>query len=251
MVLAAVEDPTTSLGVMGPLDSATTIEKVGDQHRDGGLRARPHADRRRHAAGPAASRVRPVRGPEHDALDDAARRRQRPAGRRRAGSPAGFGALGPGHRANASIGRAVRLCLLNIGGGQARRLRHGAARARRQVHDVPDRGRRPVAVAGVLGRRRLRPVRLGRHGDRRRGAALGRLRRRRRRSRLARSACCGSSPGRSPTRARTTRSSAPVGGRRPQPGPRRRARPGRVEARRRAVRAAPPGRPTGAASCAT
>jgi len=28
MVLAAVEDPTTSLGVMGPLDSATTIEKV-------------------------------------------------------------------------------------------------------------------------------------------------------------------------------------------------------------------------------
>lgn len=28
---------------------------------------------------------------------------------------AGFGALGPGHRANASIGRAVRLCMMNIG----------------------------------------------------------------------------------------------------------------------------------------
>ncbi|MFK7917512.1 MAG: hypothetical protein AB8G14_05510 [Ilumatobacter sp.] len=27
----------------------------------------------------------------------------------------GFGALGPGHRANASIGRAVRLCMMNIG----------------------------------------------------------------------------------------------------------------------------------------
>ncbi|MBT7430099.1 MAG: hypothetical protein HN783_09850, partial [Ilumatobacter sp.] len=26
-----------------------------------------------------------------------------------------FGALGPGHRANASIGRAVRLCMMNIG----------------------------------------------------------------------------------------------------------------------------------------
>ena len=88
MVLAAVDDPTTSLGVMGPLGAATTIEKVADQRRDGGLRARPHADRRRHAAGAAAPRVRPVRGPEHDALDDPARRRQRPARRRRAASPA-------------------------------------------------------------------------------------------------------------------------------------------------------------------
>ena len=31
---------------------------------------------------------------------------------------AGFGALGPGHRANASIGRALRLCMINIGGGR-------------------------------------------------------------------------------------------------------------------------------------
>ena len=30
----------------------------------------------------------------------------------------GFGALGPGHRANASIGRALRLCLINLGGGK-------------------------------------------------------------------------------------------------------------------------------------
>lgn len=29
-----------------------------------------------------------------------------------------YGALGPGHRANASIGRALRLCLINIGGGR-------------------------------------------------------------------------------------------------------------------------------------
>lgn len=34
------------------------------------------------------------------------------------GVASGFGALGPGHRANASIGRAVRLCLINIGGGR-------------------------------------------------------------------------------------------------------------------------------------
>lgn len=31
------------------------------------------------------------------------------------GIASGFGALGPGHRANASIGRAVRLCMINIG----------------------------------------------------------------------------------------------------------------------------------------
>jgi hypothetical protein len=30
----------------------------------------------------------------------------------------GFGALGPGHRGNASIGRALRLCMINIGGGR-------------------------------------------------------------------------------------------------------------------------------------
>jgi hypothetical protein len=35
---------------------------------------------------------------------------------RHAGITGGFGALGPGHRANATIGRAIRLCMMNIGG---------------------------------------------------------------------------------------------------------------------------------------
>lgn len=34
------------------------------------------------------------------------------------GIASGFGALGPGHRANAAIGRALRLCMINIGGGR-------------------------------------------------------------------------------------------------------------------------------------
>ena len=34
------------------------------------------------------------------------------------GIASGFGALGPGHRANAAIGRALRLALINIGGGR-------------------------------------------------------------------------------------------------------------------------------------
>ncbi len=35
------------------------------------------------------------------------------------GIASSFGALGPGHRANASIGRALRLAMINIGGGRA------------------------------------------------------------------------------------------------------------------------------------
>lgn len=38
--------------------------------------------------------------------------------RRMCGIASGFGALGPGHRANASIGRALRLAMINIGGGR-------------------------------------------------------------------------------------------------------------------------------------
>ncbi|NIR36715.1 MAG: hypothetical protein GWO22_12205, partial [Actinobacteria bacterium] len=34
------------------------------------------------------------------------------------GLECGYGALGPGHRANASIGRALRLAMINIGGGR-------------------------------------------------------------------------------------------------------------------------------------
>ena len=35
------------------------------------------------------------------------------------GVAGGYGALGPGHRANATIGRALRLAMINIGGGRA------------------------------------------------------------------------------------------------------------------------------------
>ena len=37
---------------------------------------------------------------------------------RACGIASGFGALGPGHRANATIGRALRLCMINLGGGR-------------------------------------------------------------------------------------------------------------------------------------
>ena len=42
-----------------------------------------------------------------------------PARRWCGGIHGGFGALGPGHRANASIGRALRLAMINVGGGRS------------------------------------------------------------------------------------------------------------------------------------
>ena len=209
MALAAVADPTTSLGVMGPLGVGDDDREGGRERGHGRVRARPHADRPRRTAGAAATRVRPVRGPEHDALDDAADRRERSAGpglrdrrwlRRPRARPscqrldrAGRAPLPDEHRRRSS-----------------RRVGHGAARPPRQVHDVPGRERRRIAVGAVLGGRRLRPAGLGRHGRRRRGAALGRVRRRRRRPGFPRSGSCASSPGRSPTPAPTTPSSAAV-----------------------------------------
>ena len=190
MALAAVADPTTSLGVMGPLGAVTTIEKVAINTVMAGcepdhlpiviatLQAllRPEYDLSEaqsttHSTTPLVV----VSGPLATAC----------------GIAGGFGALGPGHRANASIGRAVRLCLMNIGGAKPGVSDMALLGHPGQVHDVPHRGRRRVAVGAVLGGRRLRPARLGRHRDRRGGAALRRLRGRCRRSRLAAAAAAG------------------------------------------------------------
>ncbi|MEO5901423.1 MAG: hypothetical protein ABIR68_15035, partial [Ilumatobacteraceae bacterium] len=116
-VLATGADPTMSLGVMGPLGAATTIERVATNAVMAGcepdhmpivvatLRAllRPEFDLSEaqsttHSTTPLVV----VSGPLAEAC----------------GIAGGFGALGPGHRANASIGRAVRLSLMNVGGAR-------------------------------------------------------------------------------------------------------------------------------------
>ena len=116
-VLATGVDPTMSLGVMGPLGALTTIERVatnavmagcGPDHMPmvvATLRAllRPEYDLSEaqsttHSTTPLVV----ISGPLAEVC----------------GIAGGFGALGPGHRANASIGRAVRLCLMNIGGAK-------------------------------------------------------------------------------------------------------------------------------------
>ena len=116
-VLASFEDPTLDLGTMGPLGATTTIEKVATNAVMAGcdpdympivvaaLRALLQPEYDLSATQSTTHSTTPlvvVSGPLAHSC----------------GITGGFGALGPGHRANASIGRAVRLCLMNIGGAQ-------------------------------------------------------------------------------------------------------------------------------------
>ena len=114
LVLASGLDADIDLGAMGPGGGSTTIEKVATNAVMAGcvpdhmpvvvaaMRAMLRTEfdlgemqSTTHCTAP----LMIVNGPvvEH------------------CGIAGGFGALGPGHRANASIGRAVRLCMMNIG----------------------------------------------------------------------------------------------------------------------------------------
>ena len=64
-----------------------------------------------------AARLQPQRGAGDDAYGGAAARGQRARWPREIGMNGGANAFGSGNRANATIGRAIRLVLLNVGGG--------------------------------------------------------------------------------------------------------------------------------------
>ncbi|MDZ7728940.1 MAG: hypothetical protein U5Q44_12495 [Dehalococcoidia bacterium] len=118
LLIAGGQDPDIVLGSIGPANGEATVEKVAinavmagclpehfpvvlaavravcDEQMDiGEMQATTHS------LGPAII----VNGPAREACGPIA---------------SGWGALGPGHRANASIGRALRLALINIGGGR-------------------------------------------------------------------------------------------------------------------------------------
>jgi len=118
MVLASGLDGDASLGQLGPNMGEATVEKAAIAAVMAGclpdhfpvvvaaVRAvcDPRMDMTEvqattHSLGP----LIVVNGPAVDAC----------------GIASGFGALGPGHRANASIGRAIRLAMINVGGGKA------------------------------------------------------------------------------------------------------------------------------------
>ena len=118
MILATGLDRDDILGEMGPLMGAASVEKVATAAVMAGclpdhipvviaaIRAicKPEFDlREMQATTHCTAPLLIVNGPARNACG---------------GVASGFGVMGPGHRANASIGRAVRLAMINIGGAR-------------------------------------------------------------------------------------------------------------------------------------
>jgi hypothetical protein len=117
MMFAGGMDPDVVVGVVGPAEGQATVEKIAvnavmagctqdyfpvvlaavEAVTDPAFNLGP-VQATTHALGPAVF----VNGPV----------------RRECGIASGTGALGPGHRANATIGRALRLVMMNVGGGR-------------------------------------------------------------------------------------------------------------------------------------
>ena len=117
MTLAAGVDADAVLGTMGPLHGVCTVEKLATAAVMAGCLA-DHMPILLAAA-------RAVMEPEFDLTEMQSTTFgtapliivNGPA-RHLCGVASGFGALGPGHRANASIGRALRLAMINLGGAR-------------------------------------------------------------------------------------------------------------------------------------
>ena len=118
MVLATGLDPDLVVGEMGPQDGAATVHKIAVNAVMAGCLA-DHAP-------VVLAAIRAMCKPEFDLGEMQGTTHctapllivNGPARESCGGIASGFGALGPGHRANACIGRAVRLAMTNIGGAR-------------------------------------------------------------------------------------------------------------------------------------
>ncbi len=119
LVLATVLDPDLVLGSMGPALGACTVEKLATAAVMAGCTPE-------HMPVVLAAALA-ILDPAFDLTEMQATTHctaplllvNGPARYECGGIASGYGALGPGHRANASIGRALRLAMINIGGGRA------------------------------------------------------------------------------------------------------------------------------------
>ncbi|MFT4582336.1 MAG: hypothetical protein ACI915_002272 [Gammaproteobacteria bacterium] len=118
MVLASGLDGDIVLGEMGPQWGAATVENVAIAAVMAGCLAEYMPV--------VVAAIRAICQPEFDLAEMQGTTHciapllivNGPARAACGGIASGFGALGPGHRANASIGRAVRLAMMNIGGAR-------------------------------------------------------------------------------------------------------------------------------------
>lgn len=116
-VLASGLADSIDLGTMGPLGSATTVEAVAAN----AVMAGCLPDHMPIVVAAVRAVLRPefdlseVQSTTHSVSPLVVLNGPLPSA---CGVASGFGALGPGHRANASIGRALRLCMINIGGAR-------------------------------------------------------------------------------------------------------------------------------------
>jgi hypothetical protein len=116
MIRAGGYDPDVSLGAVGPSQAAATIQAVAVNAVMAGCLPTHFPV--------VIAAVRAICDPEFDLTEVQVTTHavtpllvvNGPA-REQCGLSSGFGAFGPGHRANACIGRAVRLVMMNIGGG--------------------------------------------------------------------------------------------------------------------------------------
>lgn len=118
MALASGLDPDMSLGVMGPLGSATTVRQVAANAVMAGCLP--------DYMPVVVAAVRAVVAPEFDSTEMQGTTHclapliivNGPARNDCGRIASGYGCLGPGFRANASIGRALRLTMMNVGGAR-------------------------------------------------------------------------------------------------------------------------------------
>ncbi len=118
MALATGLDPDLELGVMGPAHGVASVEKVATAAVMAGCLP-DHIP-------VVVAAVRAVCQPEFDLTEMQSTTHCTaplivvcgPARHQCGEVASGFGALGPGHRANATIGRALRLAMMNIGGAR-------------------------------------------------------------------------------------------------------------------------------------
>ena len=117
MVLAVGHPGQVALGTMGPLNGVCTVEKLAAA----AVMAGCLPDHMPIVAAAALA----IMDPEFDLAEMQGTTHATapliivngPA-RQMCGLASGYGALGPGHRANASIGRAIRLVMINVGGAR-------------------------------------------------------------------------------------------------------------------------------------